>query len=260
VRLPFLQLDAFTSEPFRGNPAGVVPLESWLDDRTMQSIAAEANMAETAFFVREPDGWRIRWFTPTVEMDLCGHATLASAAVAFERFEPSASSITFASRSGPLTVTRDGDKLSLDFPSRPAKRCDPPAGLAESLGGAMPSETWASGDLLAVFDHEDQVRAITPRFALIRELPMRGVIATAPGSDVDFVSRFFAPAVGVDEDPATGSTHTTLIPYWSQRLGRKSLRARQLSARGGELWLEDRGERVKISGNVVPYLEGMITV
>jgi predicted PhzF superfamily epimerase YddE/YHI9 len=259
VKLTFFQRDAFTTEPFCGNPAGIVPLESWLDDRTMQSIAAEANLAETAFIVREPDGWRIRWFTPTVEMDLCGHATLASAHVAFERLVPDAPSITFASRSGPLTVTREGDKLSLDFPARPARRCDPPAGLVEGLG-ASPAETWIAADVLAVFADEQQVRALAPRMALLRELPVRGVIATAPGSDADFVSRFFAPAVGVDEDPVTGSTHTTLIPYWSQRLGKKQLRARQLSARGGELWCEDRGDRVRIAGHVVSYLEGTISV
>jgi predicted PhzF superfamily epimerase YddE/YHI9 len=259
MKLNFFQLDSFTTRPFRGNPAGVVPLDAWLDDGTMQAIAAEANMAETAFIVREPDGWRIRWFTPTVEMDLCGHATLASAHVAFERLVPDAPSITFASRSGPLTVTREGDRLSLDFPARPARRCEPPPGLAAGLG-AEPRETWMSGDVLAVFDDERQVRALAPRFERLRELPVRGVIATAPGTDVDFVSRFFAPAVGVDEDPVTGSSHTTLIPYWSQRLGRTSMRARQISARGGELWCEDRGERVTISGNVAPYLEGTITV
>lgn len=259
MKLPFYQLDSFTREPFRGNPAGVVPLDAWLDDRTMQAIAAEANMAETAFIVREPQGWRIRWFTPTVEMDLCGHATLASAHVAFERFAPGEQAITFASRSGPLTVSREGERLSLDFPSRPARRCDPPAGVAEALG-ATPAETWLSGDLLAVFADEAQVRALTPRMDRLRELPVRGVIATAPGRDVDFVSRFFAPAVGVDEDPVTGSSHTTLIPYWSQRLGKKALRARQISARGGDLWLEDRGDRVTIAGHVAPYLEGTITV
>jgi PhzF family phenazine biosynthesis protein len=259
VKLTFFQLDSFTTEPFRGNPAGVVPLDTWLDDRTMQAIAAEANLAETAFFVREPSGWRIRWFTPTIEMDLCGHATLASAHVAFERFVPGAQAITFASKSGPLTVSREGERLSLDFPARPAQRCEPPAGLADSLG-ATPAETWMSGDLLAVFDDEAQVRALAPRMARLRELPVRGVIATAPGTEVDFVSRFFAPAVGVDEDPVTGSSHTTLIPYWSQRLGRTSLRARQISARGGDLWCEDRGERVGIAGHVAPYLEGTITV
>jgi predicted PhzF superfamily epimerase YddE/YHI9 len=192
-------------------------------------------------------------------VDLCGHATLASAHVAFQRLVPDAPSITFASRSGPLTVTREGDRLSLDFPARPARPCEPPPGLAEGLGTA-PRETWLAGDLLAVFDDEHQVRALAPRFERLRELPVRGVIATAPGTDVDFVSRFFAPAVGIDEDPVTGSSHTTLIPYWSQRLGRTSLRARQISARGGELWCEDLGERVTISGNVAPYLEGTITV
>jgi PhzF family phenazine biosynthesis protein len=259
VKLPFFQLDSFTTQPFRGNPAGVVPLDTWLDDRTMQAIAAEANMAETAFIVREPQGWRIRWFTPTVEMDLCGHATLASAHVAFERFVPDAEAITFASKSGPLTVSREGERLCLDFPARPAKRSEPPPGLAEALG-SMPAETWLSGDLLAVFEDEARVRSLAPRMEKLRALPVRGVIATAPGGDVDFVSRFFAPAVGVDEDPVTGSSHTTLIPYWSQRLGRTSLRARQISARGGELWCEHRGDRVRIAGHVAPYLEGTITV
>ena len=257
MRLPLYQLDAFTSEPFRGNPAAVVLLERWLDDRTLLAIAAENNLAETAFVMSEPDGWRIRWFTPAVEVDLCGHATLATAHVLFERFERDAASLTFASRSGPLTVTREGDRLCLDFPARPARACAPPAGLAEGLG-ATPRETRIAADLLAVFDDERQVRALAPDFARLRQVEARGIIATAPGDDVDFVSRFYAPRVGVPEDPVTGSAHCTLIPYWSERLGRATLRARQVSARGGELWCEDRGERVEIAGHAVKFLEGVI--
>jgi PhzF family phenazine biosynthesis protein len=260
MKLPLYWLDAFSSRQFHGNPAAVVPLDRWLDERTMQSIAAENNLAETAFLVREPAGWHIRWFTPTVEMDLCGHATLASAHVVFEKLDPAAPSVTFASRSGPLVVTRDGERLCLEFPARPARPCEPPALMIEGLG-IRPRETYLASDLLAVFDHEDQVRAIIPkldRLAAIEEA--RGVIVTAPGTDVDFVSRFFAPKVGVDEDPVTGSAHCTLIPYWAGKLGRTTLRARQISSRGGELWCELRGDRVRMAGEVAPYLEGTITI
>lgn len=263
MKLPLYQVDAFASEVFRGNPAAVVPLERWLDPALMQAIAAENNLAETAFFVRgesvraEPTA--IRWFTPTVEMDLCGHATLASAFVWFERLEAGREAVTFGSRSGPLGVRREGERLTLEFPSRPPEPVAAPSGLAEALGRS-PREVRAARDLLAVFDSEDEVRALAPDFAKILALGVHAVIVTAPGRDVDFVSRFFAPAVGVPEDPVTGSAHCTLTPYWAQRLGRPKLHAHQVSARGGELWLEDRGERVTISGRAVMYLEGTITV
>ena len=260
MRLPIYQLDAFTSRLFGGNPAAVVPMEEWPPDATLQAIAAENNLSETAYFVRRGDEWELRWFTPTVEMDLCGHATLASAHVVFQKLDPAAPSVTFASKSGPLVVTREGERLCLEFPSRPARPCEPPALMIEGLG-IRPRETHIASDLLAVFDSEDQVRAIIPkldRLAAIEEA--RGVIVTAPGTDVDFVSRFFAPKVGVDEDPVTGSAHCTLIPYWAARLGRTTLRARQISSRGGELWCELRGDRVRMAGEVAPYLEGTITI
>jgi PhzF family phenazine biosynthesis protein len=270
MRLPLYQVDAFASEVFRGNPAAVCPLERWLPEATMQSIAAENNLAETAFFVRRDGGagaagqtgtdYDLRWFTPVAEIDLCGHATLASAFVVFTALEPAREAVTFHTKSGPLTVRRDGESLAMDFPSRPPSRCETPAGLAAALG-KEPCEVWKSRDLMAVFETEDEVRALAPSFDRIRALGVHAVIVTAPGSrEVDFVSRFFAPLVGVPEDPVTGSAHCTLIPYWAKRLGKSRLRARQVSARGGELLCEDLGARVSIAGHAVKYLEGTIEV
>jgi PhzF family phenazine biosynthesis protein len=259
VKLTLYQVDAFTSDVFRGNPAAVVPLERWLDDPRMQAIAAENNLAETAFFVREPAGFRIRWFTPEVEVDLCGHATLASAWVYFRRLEPTASAITFASRSGPLTVTREGERLVLDFPALPPEPWVAGPDLFEALGGD-PKLTLRAMDAMVVYETEDEVRALKPDLVALREVDTRGVIVTAPGRDVDFVSRFFAPRVGVPEDPVTGSAHCMLIPYWAERLGRTKLHARQISKRGGELWCELAGNRVKIAGHGALYLTGTIEV
>lgn len=259
TRIPIYQVDAFSAEVFRGNPAAVCPLERWLDERTMQSIAAENNLAETAFFVPEGDGYHLRWFTPTVEMDLCGHATLASAHVLFERLGRGGDAVTFRSRSGPLTVTRRDGLLELDFPSRPARRESAPEAVALALG-AEPREAWLARDWMLVFDAEADVRRLAPRIDRLLEIDAHAFIVTAPGETCDFVSRFFAPSVGVPEDPVTGSAHCTLIPYWSQRLGKRRLAARQLSARGGELTCEDRGERVGIAGRAALYLEGTIEV
>ncbi len=264
MKLPMYQIDAFASAVFSGNPAGVCPLERWLPDATMQSIAAENNQAETAFFVpRKPAGsdtdYDLRWFSPETEIDLCGHATLASGFLVFTTLDPSRQDVTFHTMSGPLTVRRAGEDLSMDFPSRPGERCEPPSGLISALG-ATPGEVWKSRDLMAVFDREQDVRALKPSFDAIRALGVFGVIATAPGDEVDFVSRFFAPLQGVPEDPATGSSHCTLTPYWAKRLGRPKLRARQLSKRGGEFDCEDRGDRVTIAGHAVKYLEGVIEV
>jgi PhzF family phenazine biosynthesis protein len=259
VKLPLYQVDAFTSRVFGGNPAAVCPLEAWLPDAQLQAIALENNLSETAFFVKEPSGWHLRWFTPTTEVDLCGHATLGAAYVLFHHLRPGLERVEFASRSGPLVVTRDGDWLALDFPSRPPRPCAPPAGLAEALG-ATPRETLAARDLIAVFDSEAQVRALKPDMAKLAALEFFSVVPTAPGTDADFVSRFFGPRVGVPEDPVTGSSHCSLIPYWAQRLGKTSLFARQVSARGGELKCELQGERVRIAGRGVLYLEGQITV
>jgi predicted PhzF superfamily epimerase YddE/YHI9 len=259
MRLPLYQVDAFAGKVFSGNPAAVCPLERWLDEAVMQSIAAENNLAETAFFVRADDGYEIRWFTPLQEVDLCGHATLASGYVVFHHLDRAAQSATFRSKSGPLAVTRDGDKLCLDFPAWAPADCARPATIDAALGRA-PREVLRGQDYLAVYEREEDVRALAPRMDQIAALDVLGVIATAPGDSSDFVSRFFAPRAGVPEDPVTGRAHCTLTPYWSARLGRKKLRALQVSRRGGELWCEDRGARVSICGRAVQYLEGAIEV
>ena len=260
MKLPLYQVDAFSSSVFGGNPAGVVPLDRWIDERTMLAIAAENNLAETAFFTRDGDGFAIRWFTPEVEIDLCGHATLASAHILFAKLEPGRDAVEFASKSGPLRVSRDGDRLVLDFPVWTPVASAPPAGLFEAIG-AEPRETYKGGsDWLLVFENEAQVRALQPDFGALRRVEARGTIATAPGDEVDFVSRFFAPAAGVNEDPVTGSAHCALTPYWVARLGKNPLRARQISRRGGELECTLAGDRVKIGGRVALYLEGSITV
>jgi len=258
MKVPFYHLNAFTHRRDGGNGAGVCPLDRWLADAVMQDIAAERGLAETAFFV--PDGkgdFGLRWFTPEIEMDLCGHATLASAHVQFHALGDRRSSLTFHSKSGPLTVSRDDGKLTLDFPSRPPASTEVPGGLLAAVGGA-PREVLRSRDYLLVYEREADVRALEPDMALLDKVDTLGVIATAPGESVDFVSRFFAPRAGVPEDPATGSSHCTLIPYWSHRLGRDRLHALQLSARGGEFWCRDRGERVDISGEVLLVLEGVL--
>lgn len=259
MRLPIYQIDAFTDRIFGGNPAAVVPLESWLPDATMQAIAAENNLAETAFFVRDGARYDLRWFTPTVEVDLCGHATLAAGYLILTRLSPGADRVDFMTRSGKLSVTRVGEHFALDFPSRPPEPVASGKAVAEALGAA-PVELLAARDYLAVFEHEDQVRALRPDMEKVAALDRFAVIATAPGTSCDFVSRFFAPAQGVPEDPVTGSAHCTLIPYWAKRLGRSKLHARQISARVGELFCEDLGPRVSIGGRAALYLEGVIHV
>ena len=225
----------------------------------MQAIAAENNLSETAFFVRNRDGYDLRWFTPVSEIDLCGHATLASAFIIFEKLDRSAREVTFNSRSGPLMVHRDGELLALDFPARPAARIEPMPELEAALG-ATPRETWRARDVMAVFGAEAEVRSLAPHMEKLKRLDLHAVIATAPGRDSDFVSRFFAPSVGVPEDPVTGSAHCTLIPYWAQRLERNRMHARQISPRGGELFCEHRGDRVSIAGRGVLFLEGTIRI
>ncbi len=257
LHIPLYQVDAFAGRVFTGNPAAVCPLEKWLPDEQMQSIAAENNLAATAFFVTNGDGFHLRWFTPKVEVDLCGHATLASAFVILSDFTPSAQSVRFQTRSGVLTVTRDDDLLSLDFPARPPEKCDVYHGLVAALGGD-PQTVMAARDYLVVYATEDEVRGLTPDMAALAKADRFAVIATAPGRQADFVSRFFAPAQGVQEDPATGSAHCTLTPYWSQRLNKEHLHAYQVSARGGEFWCEDLAERVRISGKAVLFLKGTI--
>jgi len=259
-RLPIYQVDAFASKVFGGNPAAVVPLDSWLPDATMQSIAAENNLAETAFLVPGAEAWGLRWFTPTVEVDLCGHATLASAWVIFHHLQRGGSSVGFDTRSGRLTVKRDGDLIVMDFPSWPPKPIEAPANLVKALG-AVPKDVLSNRDLMAVFETADQVRALKPDMAALAAIDAFAFVVTAPGEgDCDFVSRFFAPAQGIPEDPVTGRAHCMLTPYWSKRLGKTELRARQISPRIGELICRDLDERVAIAGHAVPYLEGFITV
>lgn len=259
MRIPIYQVDAFTSSVFGGNPAAVCPLDAWLPDETLQSIAMENNLSETAYFVRRGEGYEIRWMTPKVEVDLCGHATLASAYVIFKHLDTGRQAVTFHSQSGDLTVTREGDLLSLDFPARRPE----PAGnrdlLECALGGEI-LETWASDDYLVVYGSEDEVRALKPNMPMLMDIDRFAVIVTATGSDSDFVSRFFAPGKGVPEDPVTGRAHCTLIPFWAKRYGKKSLFARQVSSRGGELWCEDRGDRVRICGKAVEFMQGHIEV
>ena len=259
MKIPLYQLDAFSSRTFGGNPAAVCPLSAWIDDSKMQAIAAENNLAETAFFVPAGDDYDIRWFTPLHEIDLCGHATLASAYVVFNHLKPGFKSVSFGSKSGPLRVLADDGRLTLDFPALPATPVSPPERLAEALG-AKPEATFEATALLAVYPSERDVRSLAPDFGLVSKVHHHGVVVTAPGDDVDFVSRFFVPNYGIAEDPATGSTHCTLTPYWAERLGKTMLRGRQLSARGGEFWCELNGDRVLISGHVSPYLVGSIDV
>jgi PhzF family phenazine biosynthesis protein len=259
MKLPIYQVDAFTSRVFAGNPAALVPLESWLPDATLQAIAAENNLSETAYFVGGNGEYGLRWFTPATEVDLCGHATLASAFLILNRLDKGRDRVTFGSKSGPLVVTREGERLVLDFPSRPAKPIDPSPLLAEALG-VRPRETGLARDLMVVVDSEEDVRRLRPDLHRIAQLDVFAVIVTAAGKEADFVSRFFAPREGVGEDPVTGSSHCTLVPYWANRLGKSRLRALQVSARGGELFCEDRGGRVAIAGHAVLYMEGTIEI
>jgi PhzF family phenazine biosynthesis protein len=259
MKLPIHQIDAFSSRVFSGNPAAICPLDAWLPDALMQAIASENNLSETAFFVPDGKEYQIRWFTPVAEVELCGHATLAGAFVVFEHLDPAREQVVFQSLSGPLPVMKKGESLSMDFPSLPASPCDCPPALTKGLG-KQPLEVLFSEDYLAVFEEEKDIIELEPDFYALKELGLRGIIATAPGEESDFVSRFFAPCLGIDEDPATGSAHSTLTPYWSQRLGRKALHAFQLSPRGGEIFCEDRDDRVEISGRAVEYMQGWILV
>lgn len=257
MKLPLYQVDAFTSEIFKGNAAAVCVLEKWLSDSTMQAIAAENNVSETAFIVPKGEHYAIRWFTPVMEVDLCGHATLASGHVVHRHLRPGQRQINFDSRSGPLGVSIDGEWLTLDFPAADLTRVQPTVELIEALG-AVPTDFYDSDYWLAVLENEAEVAAVEPDFRALKDMVPVGIIVTAKGDEVDFVSRFFAPAAGIDEDPATGSAHCILTPYWAEQLGRSKLRARQISARGAELVCELAGERVWISGQVAPYLVGTI--
>jgi PhzF family phenazine biosynthesis protein len=259
TELPIFQVDAFAGRRFAGNPAAVVVMPAWLPDDVLLAIAAENNLSETAFVRPEGDGFGLRWFTPTVEVDLCGHATLAAGHVLLTHGWASGPVVEFRAGIGPLTVRREGELLWLDFPSRPPEPVPVSGALSQALG-ATPAETHAARDLLAVFGSTAEVAALQPDMHALAALDTFAVIVTAPGETCDFVSRFFAPARGVPEDPVTGSAHCTLTPYWSRRLGKHRLDARQISHRGGELVCEDRGERVGIAGRVADYLRGTITV
>jgi PhzF family phenazine biosynthesis protein len=259
--IPIYQADAFTDKLFGGNPAAICPLTEWLPDETMQKIAIENNLAETAFFVKNETGYKLRWFTPEYEIDLCGHATLASAHILFTQLGHKEDTIHFETvKAGALIVTKSGDKYTMDFPSRPPIYIEMPNGLVEALGDAVPLEVLRSRDYFLVYESEDDINDIVPDFFALSKMDTVGVIVTAPGKNVDFVSRFFAPGAGVPEDPVTGSAHCNLIPYWADKLGKTKLHAYQLSSRKGELWCELKGDRVLMSGNAVTYLKGEIFV
>ncbi len=261
MKIKLYQIDAFTDKVFGGNPAAVCVLDTWLDDAVMQNIAAENNLAETAFVVKAGEDYEIRWFTPTVEVDLCGHATLAAAYVLFRYYNHPTNPLNLHSRrSGLLRVEKAEDELTLDFPADTLAPAKTPEALIKAFGKA-PQETYkGKTDYLLVFPSQDDVEGFNPDTNLVNSVPARGIIVSAPGKDVDFVSRFFCPQVGIVEDPVTGSAHTTLAPYWSERLGKKTLTAKQLSARQGNLTCQHLGERVKITGKAVTYLTGEIEV
>jgi PhzF family phenazine biosynthesis protein len=269
VRAPIFQIDAFTTRRFAGNPAAVIPLEAFPEDATLQAIAGENNLAETAFLVPDGKDYRLRWFTPATEVPLCGHATLASAAVVMERLEPGRTSVVFHSASGPLTVNRIGAGYVMDFPARPSERVEPLAGLVEALG-AEPVEVFANSfNYLAFFESAQVLRALSPDMPAVARLDRPGVIVTAPAEETggengegnyDFLSRYFAPAKGIPEDPVTGAAHCMLTPYWAHRLGKTSFRAFQCSRRGGEVLCRLRGERVELEGSCVFYLEGEVEI
>jgi PhzF family phenazine biosynthesis protein len=262
MTIKIYQADAFTDQLFGGNPAAVCPLEAWLPDETMQQIAAENNLAETAFFVSDGDDFMLRWFTPELEIDLCGHATLASAHILYTELNYVRESINFKTKvAGTLVVSKKDDLYTLDFPSRLPQDCEVPDILLEALGGNIaPVSIQKSRDYFLVYEKEEDIINLKPDFALLGKIDVIGIIVTAPGKEVDFVSRFFAPSCSVPEDPVTGSAHCTLIPYWAKRLGKNSMHAYQLSSRKGELWCKNKEERVLISGKAVTYLRGEIFV
>jgi PhzF family phenazine biosynthesis protein len=261
MRLPLYQVDAFAERPFAGNPAAVVPLVEWLPDQTMQAIAAENNLSETAFFVPQDDGFGLRWFTPKIEVALCGHATLASAFVIMAILEPERSAVRFHTKSGVLAAMRAGNLYSLDFPARGLEAASDPDAVAAALGGRPVSVSLSVDRYMALYETADEVRALKPDFKKLLATRHGRAMATAPGDgSCDFVSRYFTPFAGIDEDPVTGSAHCTLVPYWAKRLGKRKLLARQISKRGGTLHCEDAGPRTIMAGQAQLYLEGFIHV
>lgn len=259
MTLPIYQVDAFANEIFEGNPAAVCPLDEWLPDAMMQNIAMENNLSETAFFVQTGDTFRLRWFTPTTEVDLCGHATLASAHVLFEELGYQNDTIQFDSNSGPLQVQKRDGKLVMNFPSSELNEASPPDFLEEAVG-VPATELYRDTDYLYVVKSEAQVRGLTPDIRAMKQADVRGIIVTAPGDQVDFVSRFFAPSAGVDEDPVTGSAHTMLTPYWSRRLNKDKLVGRQVSQRGGTVHCTHLDDRVELAGSAKTFMQAQITL
>jgi PhzF family phenazine biosynthesis protein len=259
MKIPLYHIDAFTGKIFHGNPAAVCPLEKWIPEEVMQSIAAENNLSETAFFTGSKGRYHIRWFTPLAEIDLCGHATLASAYIIFNRLDRSLKEVVFDSKNGPLVVRNEGSILTMDFPSQAPKPCRAPKELLLALN-CKPVEVLKAADYVVLLPDEKSVRDIEPDMEHMKKLDLRGVAVTARGEEADFVSRFFVSKYGIQEDPVTGSSHCELAPYWSKKLGKKEMRALQLSKRGGEILCRDMGERVLISGRAVLYMEGVINL
>ncbi len=255
----YFEVHSFTDQVFQGNPAGVCPLDEWIDDDLMQKIAKENGFSETAFFVPSKDGFDLRWFTPALEVDLCGHATLASAYVLFDHMGFEGDMIVFHTQSGDLLVSKQGSAIVMDFPSRPATRIEAPEHLINAFDHEL-GDVYKSRDYMVVFDSEETVRDLRPDFAELEQLDCTGIIVTAPGTDVDFVSRFFAPMAGIPEDPVTGSAHCTLTPYWAAALGATDLSARQISERGGELACRLVDDRVQIAGRAVLYARGFLNI
>ena len=264
MKLPIYQVDAFTDRVFSGNPAAICPLEQWLEDATMLAIAAENNVSETAFCVPEGSDYALRWFTPKAEVQLCGHATLATGFIVFNYLQPGTTSVQFQTCSGPLSVKQEGEFLVMDLPAIPARPCsNPPASLLAGLKPTprvvLASGQVGEGNYFVVYDTEQEVRDATPDLPQLEKLHPAGVCITAPGEKSDFVSRYFVPSYGIPEDPVTGSTHSSLGPYWSDRLAKNVLHARQISQRGGTLIVEPRGERVILRGKATLYMKGEIS-
>lgn len=259
MKLSIYQIDAFTENAFEGNPAAICPLSDWLPDAVMQSIAEENNLSETAFFVQSEHGFHIRWFTPTSEVDLCGHATLASAYVIFTFLGYKEKEIKFESKSGLLKVANKDGLLVMDFPSQPANKCETPENIVQAFN-FTPVECLKAEDYIVVFSSEEEVRSAQPNYEALKDLDLRGVAITAKSDNYDFVARFFAPKYGINEDPVTGSAYTQLVPYWSKVLGISKFHAKQVSSRGGELFCELAGNRVSIAGKAVKYLTGEIEI
>ena len=257
MKIPIFQVDSFANRVFSGNPAAVCPLDYWLDDGQLQSIASENNLSETAFFVNRGDYHQLRWFTPQAEVDLCGHATLATAYVIMKIINPNTKEVTFGTRSGELIVKKKGELFSMDFPMHVPVSCETPKALLDAFN-IKPKEVLASNYYMAVYESEWEVRELVPYMTLLKELDRIGIIVTAPGDQVDFVSRFFAPAVGIPEDPVTGSAHCTLIPYWAEQLKKSKMVAHQVSKRGGEIFCETKDNRVIIAGKAILYMKGSV--